>query len=83
MFTAKAVHLATLIPFQFHHSLCVQTCIHSSHTAHKNCLCNSFLTQLYAITLYSPFNERIPKRQERYHIHLHISASQIFKKSSF
>ncbi len=32
---------------------------------------------------YSPFNERMPKRQERYHIYLHISASQVFKKSSF
>ncbi len=31
----------------------------------------------------SPFNERMPKCQERYHIHLHTSASQVFKKSSF
>ncbi len=38
------------ILFQFHHSLYVETCIHPSHTAHKNCLCNSFLKQLYAVT---------------------------------
>ncbi len=40
------------ILFQFHHSLCVETYIHSSHTAHKNCLCNSFLKQRYAVTPY-------------------------------
>ncbi len=32
---------------------------------------------------YSPFNEGMPKRHECYHIHLHISASRVFKKSSF
>ncbi len=41
-----------LILFQFHHSLSVETCIHPSHTAHKNCLCNSFLKQLYTVTPY-------------------------------
>ncbi len=38
---------------------------------------------LYGLSIYSPINERMPKRQERYHIHLHIRASQVFKKSSF
>ncbi len=33
--------------------------------------------------IYSLFNERMPKHQERYHVHLHISASKVFKKSSF
>ncbi len=35
------------ILFQFHHSLCVKTCIHPSHTPHKNCLCNSFLSLVH------------------------------------
>ncbi len=37
----------------------------------------------YIVFYYGPFNKRMPKRQERYHTHLHISASQVFKKSSF
>ncbi len=34
-------------------------------------------------TCYSPFNERMRKRQERYHIHLHISAIQVLKNHYF
>ncbi len=33
--------------------------------------------------LYSPFNERMPKHQERYHILWHFNVSQVFKKSLF
>ncbi len=38
------------ILFQFHHSVCVETCIHPSHTAHKNCR-----------DLYPPFSYRTQK----------------------
>ncbi len=49
----------------------------------RMCLCPHLNTPVWWSLNYSPFNERIPKCQEHYHIHLHISASQVFKKSSF
>ncbi len=49
-FKTYASELPFCILFQFHHSLCVEICIHPSHTACKNCLCSSFLKQLYAVT---------------------------------
>ncbi len=40
-----------------------------------------FLVLMLSREHYSPFNERMSKHQEHYHIHFHISASQVFKKS--
>ncbi len=61
------------IPFHFHHSFCVETCIHPSHTTYKNYLCNSFLKQLYAVT--PQFTYRLPFYQHWCFVSTHYISS--------